>query len=296
MIILKTVIKTLRPSFLVLAPVCVLLGLSTAIASQHSINYAVFVQILLAALFAHISVNTLNEYLDYQSGLDLKTTKTAFSGGSGGLPEHPQAARLVLLTGLVSLLITLSIGIGIIVQSGLQILPIGLLGIILILTYTQWLNRLPFMCLIAPGLGFGVLMIVGTHVVLTGGHSLLAWLASLVVFFLTNNLLLLNQYPDITADASVGRSTFPIVYGVTKSNWVYLFNMLAAYSLILSIVIKGYTSSYGYVAMIPMLLSVYALFGANKYSFEIAKYPQYLAANVIAAVITPIILAFFLIF
>ncbi len=38
---------------------------------------------LLGAFLAHISVNTLNEYFDFKSGLDLETIKTPFSGGSG---------------------------------------------------------------------------------------------------------------------------------------------------------------------------------------------------------------------
>ncbi len=140
MITIKTVVKTIRPSFLVLAPVCVFLGLGTAFASQHSINYFIFAQIMTAALLAHISVNTLNEYFDFNSGLDLKTTKTAFSGGSGALPAHPQAARLVLLTGLISLLLTMSIGIVIISESDAQVLPVGMLGIIRSLNGIALLN------------------------------------------------------------------------------------------------------------------------------------------------------------
>ena len=162
---------------------------------------------------SHISVNTFNEYFDFQSGLDLKTEKTPFSGGSGALPDNPEMANVVLTVSLVSLLLTIFIGIYLIMQRGTLILPIGFVGVVLIMTYTQWLNRFPFLCLIAPGLGFGVLMVVGTHVILTGEHSPLSWLVSLIPFFLINNLLLLNQYPDIKADASVGRNTFPIEIG-----------------------------------------------------------------------------------
>ena len=32
-------------------------------------------------LLAHISVNTLNDYFDYRSGIDLETRRTPFSGG-----------------------------------------------------------------------------------------------------------------------------------------------------------------------------------------------------------------------
>jgi 1,4-dihydroxy-2-naphthoate octaprenyltransferase len=36
-----------------------------------------FIIILIGALSAHISVNMLNEYYDFKSGLDLKINKTA---------------------------------------------------------------------------------------------------------------------------------------------------------------------------------------------------------------------------
>ncbi len=41
---------------------------------------------LLGLLLAHVSVNVLNDYFDYRSGVDLKTQRTPFSGGSGILP------------------------------------------------------------------------------------------------------------------------------------------------------------------------------------------------------------------
>jgi len=289
-------LKTLRPSFLVLTPAYIFLGLSTSLHSQHSINYSIFMLILFAAFCAHISVNTLNEYFDFKSGLDFKTRKTAFSGGSGALPDNPQLARMTLTIGVVSLLVMISIGLYLLKECGLQILPIGLSGVALILSYTQWLNRFPVACLIAPGLGFGVLMVVGTHVLLTGEQSLLVWLASLVAFFFANNLLLLNQYPDIAADASIGRRTFPIAFGVKTSNLVYLFNMLASCSIILFFIANNYVSSLGYIALLPLLFSAYSLYGANKYLSAIADHPRYLAANVLAALLTPVLLGISLIY
>ncbi len=49
--------------------------------------------VLLGALAAHGAVNALNEYADYRSGLDLRTARTPFSGGSGTLVDHPQSWR-----------------------------------------------------------------------------------------------------------------------------------------------------------------------------------------------------------
>jgi 1,4-dihydroxy-2-naphthoate polyprenyltransferase len=290
MIKLKTVLQSMRLPFLILTPVCVFLGLSTSIVVQPEIDYLVAFLILIGAISAHISVNTLNEYYDFKSGLDLVTEKTPFSGGSGALPDHPEMAGPILTVGIVSLLATVVIGLYLVLISGMQIMPVGLIGVILIVTYTQWINRSPVLCLIAPGLGFGTLMVMGTHVILTGEYSLLAWQLSLVPFFLTNNLLLLNQYPDIIADTSVGRKTFPIVFGVKKSNLAYAVFMLSAYLPILIYVVNGLIPGLCLIAFIPMLFSLFALAGGVKYSSNIGDSPQHLAANVAAAILTPLLL------
>ena len=157
----KVVLLTSRPSFLVLTPICVFLGYSAALYNHYAIDYLLLTLILIGALCAHISVNMLNEYHDFRSGLDAKTIKTPFSGGSGALPANPDMAPFILMLGLVTLSITVLIGFYFISVRGLQLLPIGLVGVILILTYTQWLNRYPLICLIAPGAGFGLLMVIG---------------------------------------------------------------------------------------------------------------------------------------
>ncbi|MGB5677474.1 MAG: prenyltransferase, partial [Gammaproteobacteria bacterium] len=150
---LRTLLQTIRPPFLILTPVCVFLGTSTAISTQGSVETTTLVLILLGALCAHISVNTLNEHADFKSGLDLITIRTPFSGGSGALPGDPATAHWVLATGLVSLIATTAIGIYFIDNYGTRILPIGVIGIVIILTYTKWINRWPVFCLIAPGIG-----------------------------------------------------------------------------------------------------------------------------------------------
>jgi len=287
---LNVLLQTFRPSFLILSFVCVFLGFSTAFSTQTPINFLIVALILIGAISAHISVNTLNEYADYKSGLDFITTKTAFSGGSGALPEQPKMANAVLISGLVALALTIGIGIFFIYAYGTHILPIGIAGILLIISYTPWLNRSPFLCLIAPGLGFGVLMVAGTHLLLSSPLTPLPWLISLVPFCLNNNLLLLNQYPDISADKSVGRRTFPIVYGTHKSSLTYACFMLIAYSLIVALIIEDVLPKLSIVALAPLILSSYAFMGARKHGSKIGQHPKHLAANVAAAISTPLLL------
>ncbi len=286
----------MRAPFLILTPVCVFLGLSTVIANNADISLILLALALLGALLAHVGVNTLNEYLDFKSGLDLITTRTQFSGGSGALPQHPEMASTVLTIGIVSLIALFMIGIFFVWKYEFGILPIGIIGLMLIVTYTEWINRYPILCLFAPGLGFGVLMVVGTQFVLEGEYTPLSWCVAVIPFFLVNNLLLLNQYPDIQADSNVGRNHFPIAYGTKNSNRVYALFVLATITAITICILIDYFPALSLIALLPMPLAFFALQGAVKYKENIGAYPQYLAANVAVTILTPLLLGVALIF
>lgn len=277
---IKIVVQSMRVPFLMLTLVCVFLGASVVMANEISISLPLLAMALLGALFAHISVNSLNEYFDFKSGLDLLTTKTPFSGGSGALPQNPEMQSMIFIVGIASLLSTLLIGGFFLWQYGLEILPIGVAGLVLIVTYTGWINKHPFLCLIAPGAGFGLLMVAGTQYVLAGEYAAQSWLVAMVPFFLVNNLLLLNQYPDIQADASVGRYHFPIAYGVDRSSVVYGLFTLATITVIIGYVLTGRLPMLSLIALLPMPLALFSLYGAIKHGAAIGNYPQYLAANV----------------
>ena len=82
----------MRVPFLVLTPACVALGVASAVWTGARMNVGHLLLVLIGALSAHASVNALNEYSDFQSGLDFKTVRTPFSGGSGTLPLFPEKA------------------------------------------------------------------------------------------------------------------------------------------------------------------------------------------------------------
>lgn len=255
---LRCIILSARPPFLLLALVCVALGLGLSLHTGVDVSGADLGLIALGAIAAHVSVNQLNEYMDFISGLDMRTRRTPFSGGSGALPAQPRAGRHVLLAALTALAITVGVGVHFALAQP-WLMPVGLVGVLIVVAYTPWINRRPWLCLVAPGLGFGPVMVVGTWLAL-GGSTLQSELAaSLVPFFLVNNLLLLNQYPDIEADRSVGRRHFPIRYGLTASNLIYGLFALASALVILSMVARDCLPVVAMVALAPLALSLPAL-------------------------------------
>lgn len=287
---IATIIKTMRPAFLVLTPICVFLGASLALSEHGSINILRLCLITAAALLAHISVNMLNEYSDFKSGLDLTTERTPFSGGSGALPAQPCVARLVLNIALTGLGIAISIGVYFAITISSAIWPFIVIGTSIVLSYTDLLNRRPWLCFISPGLGFGLLMVTGTDWVLTERYNVHSWLIAIIPFLLLNNLLLLNQFPDLDADAKAGRKTLPITYGVAISGRVLLVSSLLAVLTLLSLIFAQVLPLLALIALAPISLSFYATSGAIKYGARIGAYPHYMAANVIAANVTPLVL------
>ena len=289
-------IKTTRPPFLLLTPVCIGLGVATAQFEQGSINILYAILALIGGLAAHIGVNTFNEYFDYKSGLDLKTNKTPFSGGSGVLPANPDAANTALSIAIVSQVVLFAIGLYFVSIYGVDLIPLGLLGMIIVFAYTQWITRHPVICLIAPGLGVGPLMVIGTHFVLTGSYSLTALLASLVVFFLANNLLLLNQLPDIEPDRAVGRRHIPALYGAKFASRLYVIQLILSYFALVIAVLVGYLPMLSLVALITLFLAIPSAKGALYNWNNIEKLMPSMGMNVAVNLITPILIATGLIF
>ena len=287
----KFLLDPMRVPFLILTPACVVLGLAAAVWTSGQVNWFHFVLVLIGALSAHVSVNIFNEYFDFKSGLDADTIRTPFSGGSGRLPESPEIAQPALIMAWIFFGITALIGLFFVFTIGSGLIPLGLLGLLIIYFYTEWITRFPLLCLIAPGLGFGTLMVMGTDFVLTGQYSWTAFLASLVPFFLVNNLLLLNQFPDVEADQNVGRKHLPIKIGKEKSSWIYIVFLLLPYAVIVFGVITGYFPLSSLIGFLSLPLVILNSRGVLHHADNTEELIPFLGQNVIINLVTPVLVA-----
>jgi 1,4-dihydroxy-2-naphthoate octaprenyltransferase len=288
---IQSILGPMRVPFLILTPACVILGIATAVHSGAHINLLYVLLVTIGALGTHISVNAFNEYDDFRSGLDTYTQRTPFSGGSGTLPANPAMAGTVLTTALVSFGIVALTGLYFTWRWGLALLPLGALGMLVISAYTPYLTRMPFLCLIAPGLGFGPLMVMGTHFALTGQYSWTAFVASMIPFFLVSNLLLLNQFPDVEADKTVGRRHFPILIGRPLSSLIFASFLALTYLAIvvgIELSILPVTSLLG---LLTLFLAVPLFKGSIRYADDIQKLVPFMGNNVLINLITPVLVA-----
>ncbi len=276
-----------RLPFLALTPLCVAVGASVAWWKTGSVDWLRLVLALIGGLAAHVGVNALNEYQDFRSGLDLRTERTPFSGGSGTLPRRPELAGLALRIGIAGLAVTALVGLWFVWRAGPGILWTGVPGLLLAAGYTPWILRNPYLTLIASGLGFGPAMVMGTEYALTGSYSWSGACAALVVFFLVNNLLLVNQFPDIEADRVFGRKNVPITWGrETAVRLMGVFFALAYAALACGIL----TASMPVAAMTGFLTAPLAFVVFRKmreHHADVARLVPVMGMNVMLVLLTP---------
>ncbi len=289
---IKALLGPARAPFLTLPPVVTLLGLGVAVwRTNGHVHYWYFLLALIGALTIHISVNALNEYHDYKTGLDELTQRTPFSGGSGALQARPDLAKKALGLGVVTAIITLLIGVIFFWRWGFGIVPLGILGLLVVITYTPLLTHIPIACLIAPGLGFGLLMVMGADYVLSGSYSLAAFWASLTPFFLVNDLLLLNQLPDVEADRQVGRRHYPMIIGREKSTLLYGVQLALAYLSLIIGVILGYLPALTLLGLLTIIIAIPTYRGVRAHANDMENLIPFMGKNVLINLATPLLMA-----
>ncbi len=208
---------------------------------------------LVGMLGVHIAVNALNEAGDYRTGIDLKTQRTPFSGGSGTLPGGRLSYGKAVATGLVGGAVGVAVGVYFLTVIGWPLVPILAVGAVAVFAYTDLLAR-NFVGELFAGLGLGALPVLGTALVQTGSYEPVAIAASLPAFFMTFNLLLLNEFPDEQADREGGRRNLVILMGRRHAARLYaLFGGLVPVSIVLSVVLD-YMPVLALVAVLPSLL------------------------------------------
>ncbi|MQY72764.1 MAG: prenyltransferase, partial [Dehalococcoidia bacterium] len=226
-----------RPQFLILSVVLAFLGTSIAWYDGYfHLGYALLAGFGL--LLTHISVNTLNDYFDYRSGVDLVTRRTPFSGGSGILPAALLSPKQVFWLGTSSFLLAVGIGVFFILVQGWLLLPLLLLAAVCVLFYTPVILKMPWPEWVA-GLGLGVLPILGLYFVQAAQYNWHAVIAAVPSGILVHNLLLLNEFPDTEADRRAGRRTLPIIMGGARASLVYSVFTITVYLWIIGWVIAG---------------------------------------------------------
>ncbi|MEE8470330.1 MAG: prenyltransferase [Dehalococcoidia bacterium] len=277
-----------RPKFLLGSVVLAVLGTSIAWwDGSFSALHAVLA--FVGFLLWHVSVNVLNEYFDYRTGIDLETRRTPFSGGSGILPAGLLRAESVFKLGLLCFALAVPIWAYFVIVKGVMLLPLLAAAAICFLLYAPLLTRLG-LGEIAASYGIGIFPVLAFYFVQAGGYPsevvVVAILAAILVF----NLHVLNEFPDMDADKVGGRRTLTIALGRRRASWVYLAGTVAVYAWVGAWVAVGIMPQATLLSLATIPLALRAVTGALTYRDE-TRFIPVLWASAIAYFATLALLA-----
>jgi 1,4-dihydroxy-2-naphthoate octaprenyltransferase len=128
--------------------------------------------------------------------------------------------RAALVFGLVCAAVGLAIGLWFLAVVGLVLLPVVIAGAVAVLAYTDVLARRGIGEL-AAGFGLGAGPVAGTALVQDGTWISASLWVAVPAFFMTFNLLLLNEFPDEAADRDGGRRNLVLIFGRKTAAWIY---------------------------------------------------------------------------
>jgi 1,4-dihydroxy-2-naphthoate octaprenyltransferase len=219
-----------RPAFLAGGFTGFALGAAVAHADGHAIDWRAYVLGQLLVTSFHLMVHFANDYYDQDT--DAITVRTAWSGGSGVLPNGELPASVALIAALACA----AAGVGLtIAEAAMGNLTLAVLG--MVIGFLGWSYSAPPMRLLARGLGeIDTIAVVAVLVPLAGyatfatplgPHAVLATLPGACAMFA---MMLTVEIPDVTADAATGKRNLVVRWGAARA--VLVARVLAATAVV----------------------------------------------------------------
>jgi len=174
-----------------------------------------FLLVLIALFFANIGTNFTNDYYDYKSGVDAIDEGRKYKKGSEVFLKSGFTPGKVLLSALLSLTVTVVIGLYLVFMIDWRIIFFGIIGVFSAFFYTAPPFKLGYRGFgeLICWIGNGLLPVTGTYFVLTGEISATSIMLSIPIGLLVTAIIYIGNVPDAEADAKVGKKTTSVRLG-----------------------------------------------------------------------------------
>ncbi|MHC4456958.1 MAG: 1,4-dihydroxy-2-naphthoate octaprenyltransferase [Planctomycetota bacterium] len=229
-----------RPKFLVASVAPVLVGSGLGYVVAGTFNPLLFILALLAIMTLHLGANMVNDYFDHTSRNDwLNKNPTPFSGGSRYIQNGIFPPKEILLIGLAFLLVGSIIGEIIVLKTqSIFILILGLVGLLGGFFYTAPPIRLGYRSVgeFVIFLLFGLIPVSGAYYLQTAAIDAVVILPACIVGILIFLVILVNEFPDVSADAAVNKRTIVVRFGMPAAVWVYRTALVASFFIAIAAV------------------------------------------------------------
>jgi 1,4-dihydroxy-2-naphthoate octaprenyltransferase len=263
--------------------------LGVAVAGHYgSINLFYGALAVIGVVLSQMSVNLINDYYDFKSGLDIEqiSIHTNFSGGSKMVGSGKVSHLHALYIGIAALCMAGAIGVFLALEVTLVIVPIIVVGAISALTYTKYFTKFPLLPEPLAMLGF-VLMAVGSFIVAHGSASGLGSALFVLVpgGMLGGIQLLVNEVPDAEIDKKYGRKHAVIILNDNRKVAAY-YSLLQGSTY--ALVVIGVLAYHLPIASLAALITLPVLFlvarGMLNYKNP-QSYEKHMGQNVMAVLV-----------
>jgi 1,4-dihydroxy-2-naphthoate octaprenyltransferase len=225
-------------------------------------------------IFSHATNNLLNDYTDYNRGVDQDNYYRAQYGPQPlvhGLLTKRQHLTYAGVTGAIAL----AFGIVLVAMTNLWTLLLLALGVFFVLFYT-WPLKYIALGEIAVLLVWGPLMIGGGYYVISGSWSWTVVLASLPYALGVTGVIFGKHIDKYEMDKERRIHTLPVVIGERNARYTLLAMLILQYILTFVLVLTGfYTLIMAAVVLaIPTFRRIWPMFSGPKPSEKPVDYPD----------------------
>jgi len=272
-----------------------MVGTAMAFYEAGTMSWPLAVLALLALVCLHAGANLANDYYDHLSGNDeINVTRAApFTGGSRFIQDGKVQPWEILAASLVSLAFGAAIGAYLVVVTGWPILVLGILGGATGFFYTAPPLKLGYRGLgeIFIFLDFGLLPVLGAYYVQRQTFSTGAAIAGACVGLLMANVLWINQFQDVEADAVVGKRHWVVRLGRRASSRIHAALFALAYAAIIGAVLWRALPVWALLGLLSLPLAAKAALVSLKHHDRLDQLTPANAATVGTHLTTSILLA-----
>lgn len=233
----------MRPAFLTASILPVVVGTAWGrAASGHFEALPAFLALAATAL-VHAGANVINDVGDEIGGSDRANTERIFpyTGGSRFIQNGVMSLSQMRRFGVGLVAVAMLLGAVLAWLEGPTVVALGMLGIVLGIAYS-----LPPLMLASRGvgevtiaLGFGVLPVMGAAWLQSGVFDLPGFLVSVPTAMWVTAILLINEVPDLRADALAGKRTLPVRFGIGGTRVIYVALHGIALAAVVAMVLRG---------------------------------------------------------
>ncbi len=279
--------KAARAPFLVVSLLpCLLAGV---MARTHGpVNLWHFILATVGVVMAHSAADFIDDYFDFQKG-NLGNKVQQFHDSP--LIDGKVTLRQVAIAIILCLAIAAAAGTILLVEVGLPVLIMIIIGLFIVFFYTSPPIRLNY-----RGFGetmlflaFGPLTIVGVYYVLTGSFSWEAFIVSLIPGVFTMNVGLVSNTFDHDDDIPSGKMTLPVRLGQANAVRLMAAGTGVAYLSILAGVMGRLLPVWTLLVFLSLPLAVSVLQNARQYK-DLTRYTPAMGRAIAISAVSVVLL------